>query len=102
MISGLFSNSWYAWQDSNLRPVAPEESGSNSLNLLSLFLPFIYVFSGILPSLEVDPLFCQIDRVLVQFCYSRPPHDACRPHQTLSCHPDSPSLATASHAAATE
>ena len=23
-ISRLFANGWYAWQDSNLRPVAPE------------------------------------------------------------------------------
>ena len=30
---------WYAWQDSNLRPFAPEASGSKSLNSLSLFLP---------------------------------------------------------------
>ena len=69
-VSCLFTDSWYAWQDSNLRPVAPEESGSNPLNLLSLFLTFTYTFSGILLSLEVDPLFCQIDRVLVQFRYS--------------------------------
>ena len=42
---------WYAWQDSNLRPVAPEESASKSLNSLSLFLLYTYTFSGSLLSL---------------------------------------------------
>ena len=62
---------WYAWQDSNLRPFAPEKCGSKSLNSLSLFLPYNSGLSGILLSLEVDPHSAQLDRVLVQFRYSR-------------------------------
>ena len=63
---------WYAWQDSNLRPFAPEASGSKSLNSLSPFLPCGSKVSGILLSLKVEPLSGQIDRVLVQFCYRSP------------------------------
>ena len=67
---------WYAWQDSNLRPFAPEAGGPKSLNSLSLFLPYASTLSGNLLSLEVDPLSAQLDRVLVQFRYSCPRRSA--------------------------
>ena len=67
----ITSRLWYAWQDSNLRPFAPEACGSKSLNSISLFLPYNSGLSGILLSLEVDPHSVQLDRVLVQFRYSR-------------------------------
>jgi hypothetical protein len=99
-LSHMFTIGWYAWRDSNPRPVAPEESGSKSHNLLSLFLPCAYVVSGILLSLEVDPLSSQIDRVLAQFWHSRWPHDRFRRCQTHR--PVNASLAAASHAGAAQ
>ena len=43
--------SWYAWQDSNLRPVAPEAVQSLSTVSVSLILSNISSLSGVLLSL---------------------------------------------------
>src|SRR5215472_12445625 len=83
--------SWYAWQDSNLRPFAPEASGSKSLNSLSLFLSYGSTLSGNLLALEVDPLSSQLDRVLVQFRYSRAPQPISVPASPVVLQPYSAS-----------
>jgi hypothetical protein len=50
-ISCLFTNGWYAWQDSNLRPVAPEAALSLSTVSVSPIFSIIFPLSGVLLSL---------------------------------------------------